>query len=113
MADVAGSPRFGTRPLMKSYGPPELDPDFWASISANTYLADLSGPLQLHHGSADESVPAEFSFNLALEVREAGHLAELFIYDGDDHNISLNFTGALLRSIDFFDRYVKQATSQP
>lgn len=113
MADVAGRPRFGTRPLMQSYGPPELDPDFWASISANTYLADLSGPLQLHHGSADESVPAEFSFNLALEVREAGHLAELYIYDGDDHNISLNFTGALLRSIDFFDLYVKQATGQP
>ncbi|MEX1248335.1 MAG: prolyl oligopeptidase family serine peptidase [Anaerolineales bacterium] len=107
MADVAGRPRFGTRNLLVFYGSPGMYPDVWASISANTYLADLSGPVQLHHGTADESVPTEFSVNLALEVREAGGVAELFVYDGDDHNISLNFTGALLRSIKFFDRYLK------
>lgn len=107
MTNVAGRPRFGTRGLLLSYGPPESDPEFWASISANSYLADLSGPLQLHHGTADESVPTEFSTNLALQVRELGLVADLYIYDGDNHNISQNFTGALLRSIDFFDLYVK------
>ncbi|MEX2161580.1 MAG: alpha/beta fold hydrolase [Anaerolineales bacterium] len=109
MADVAGTPRFGTRRLLYSYGSPGTYSEFWASISANSYLADLSGPLQLHHGTADESVPTEFSVNLAVEVREAGGIAELFVYDGDDHNISNNFTGALLRSIEFFDRYLKSA----
>jgi hypothetical protein len=52
-------------------------------------------------------VPTEFSTNLALQVRELGLIADLYIYDGDNHNISQNFTGALLRSIDFFDQYVK------
>lgn len=107
MTDISGRPRFGTRQLLETYGPPSLMPEFWASISANTYLTDLSGPLQLHHGTADESVPAEFSTNLAVEVRDAGEVAELYIYDGDNHNISNYFTGALLRSIDFFDLYVK------
>jgi dipeptidyl aminopeptidase/acylaminoacyl peptidase len=107
MTDVAGRPRFGTRGLLLSYGLPENNPEFWASISANSYLSDLSGPLQLHHGTADESVPTEFSTNLALQVRELGLVADLYIYDGDNHNISQNFTGALLRSIDFFDQYVK------
>ncbi len=107
MTDVGGRPRFGTRQLLETYGPPSLMPEFWASISANSYLADLSGPLQLHHGTADTSVPAEFSTNLALEVREVGGIADLYIYNGDDHNISNYFTGALLRSIEFFDLYVK------
>lgn len=110
MIDLAGRPRFGTRSLLLSNGRPENDPEFWASISANSFLADLSGPLQLHHGSADESVPTEFSTNLALQVRELGLIAELYIYEGDNHNISQNFTAALLRSIDFFDLYVKGVT---
>jgi dipeptidyl aminopeptidase/acylaminoacyl peptidase len=107
MTDVGGRPRFGTRQLLETYGPPSLMPEFWASISANSYLADLSGPLQLHHGTADTSVPVEFSTNLAIEVREIGKIADLYIYDGDDHNIANYFTGALLRSIEFFDLYVK------
>jgi dipeptidyl aminopeptidase/acylaminoacyl peptidase len=107
MVDVAGRPRFGTISLVLNYGPPDFNPAFWQSISANSYLKDLSGPLQLHHGTADETVPTEFSVNLALEAREAGQFAELYIYDGDDHNISLYFTAALSRSIDFFDQYVK------
>jgi len=108
MIDVGGRPRFGTRSLMLNYGPPDFDPDFWESISAHSYLADLSGPLQLHHGTADDSVPTEFSINLALEVREVGMVADLYIYEGDDHNISLYFTSAILRSIEFFDLHVKQ-----
>lgn len=108
MTNINGRPRFGTRGLIEAYGEPRLTPDFWAAISANSYLTDLSGPLQLHHGTADESVPPEFSTNLAVEVRELGMTADLYIYEGDNHNISQNFTGALLRSIDFFDLYVKQ-----
>jgi dipeptidyl aminopeptidase/acylaminoacyl peptidase len=107
MTDIDGRPRFGTRGLLQTYGPPEQNPEFWASISANSYLADLSGPLQLHHGTADHSVPTFMSYYLAEEARAAGKEAELYIYDGDDHNLATYFTAAMLRSIDFFDKYVK------
>ncbi|MCW5876242.1 MAG: alpha/beta fold hydrolase [Anaerolineales bacterium] len=107
MVHVDGRPRFGTRGLLEAYGPPEANPEFWASISANSYLAELPGPLQLHHGTADSSVPAGFSVQLAVQVRQAGGVAELYEYDGDDHNISRFFTSAMLRSIEFFDRHVK------
>lgn len=107
VTDIDGRPRFGTRTLLRVHGLPEEAPEFWASISANSYLADLSGPLQLHHGTADHSVPLFFSYNLAEEAREAGQIAELYVYDGDDHNLATYFTTAMLRSIDFFDLYVK------
>jgi len=89
------------------YGTPEQNPAFWNAISANSYLADLSGPLQLHHGTADEDVPVSFSVRLAEQVRQAGRGAELYLYEGDNHNISLYFTQAMDRTIEFFDRYLK------
>ncbi len=89
------------------YGTPEDNPEFWASVSANTYVADLSGPLQLHHGTNDEDVPLAFSIHLAEEVRAAGLRADLFEYEGDNHNISKYFSLAMGRTIEFFDSVLK------
>lgn len=107
MINIVGRPRFGTHSLLQRNGDPEYAPEFWASISANSYLEDLSGPLQLHHGSADDSVPVTFSIRLAANVEAAGKTVELYIYEGDDHNLSQNFDTAMLRSIEFFDKYLK------
>ena len=54
--------------------------------------SDLSGPLQLHHGTEDEDVPLAFSIRLAEEVRAVGGIADLYTYEGDNHNISQYFT---------------------
>jgi len=92
---------------IEQYGSPEENPDFWNSISANSYLSDLSGPLQLHHGTADETVPLEFSKTLYAEVLAAGKTVEFYTYEGDNHNISIHFNAAMTRTIEFFDRYLK------
>lgn len=89
------------------YGSPEENPSFWNSISANSYLADISGSIQLHHGTADTSVPVAFSQTLAKQMQTAGKKVELYTYAGDDHNIANSFNTAMQRSVDFFDRYVK------
>jgi dipeptidyl aminopeptidase/acylaminoacyl peptidase len=96
---------------MEVYGSPEENPEFWASISANSFLEDLSGPLQLHHGTADGDVPVEFSQWLSAQVEAVDGSVELFTYEGDNHNISNSFETAMQRSIDFFDRYVKSVTN--
>jgi dipeptidyl aminopeptidase/acylaminoacyl peptidase len=88
-------------------GTPEENPAFWNALSANSYLADLSGPLQLHHSSTDESVPVEFSTLLAAQIQAAGKPVESFIYTDDDHNLSANFDSAMQRSLAFFDNYLK------
>jgi len=104
-----GGGRRWTAELVALYGTPEQNPAFWASISPNSYLKDLSGPIQLHHGTADTSVPYEFSVTLEKQLGEAGQYQELFTYPGDDHNISRNLAVALQRSVAFFDKYVKNA----
>ncbi len=92
---------------VEQFGTPEENPDFWNGISANSYLADLSGPIQLHHGTADEEVPLEFSETLYEQIMQAGTTAEFYTYDGDNHNLSNFFSQAMTRTIEFFDRYLK------
>ena len=89
------------------YGTPVENPGFWAGISANSYMKDLSGPLQLHHDAGDSEVPVKFSQDLFQEIRAAGKTSEYYEYPGDDHNIANYFNQAMQRTIEFFDRYLK------
>ena len=93
--------------LLNTFGAPDQNPVFWNPISPLNYLADLSGPLQLHHGSNDESVPAGFSRQLAQQAQAAGKIVDYYEYPGDDHNLSLSSATALERSLAFFDYYLK------
>ena len=92
---------------LEQYGTPDENPDFWNGISSNSYLADLSGPIQLHHGTSDESVPHEFSRSLYEQIQLVGQTAELYVYEGDNHNLSNYFSQAMTRTIEFYDRYLK------
>jgi uncharacterized protein len=93
--------------MEQTYGSVETNPDFWHSISANSYLSDLNGPVQLHTGTADHDVPWEYSQMLYDELQQANKYAEFYTYEGDNHNISTNFSQAMQRTIEFFDKYVK------
>jgi dipeptidyl aminopeptidase/acylaminoacyl peptidase len=102
-----GRPGRGSQSLASQYGTPEENPEFWASISATSYLDDISGPIQLHHGTADTSVPYEWSENLYEQLLAAGKVVEFYGYEGDNHNLSNQFGMAMARSIQFFDTYLK------
>ena len=101
------NPRSWRYSLVNEFGSPESNPEFWNSISANSYLSDLSGPIQLHHGTADEDVPLEFSELLFYQMMEASQYVEFYKYEADNHNISNYFSTAMQRTIEFFDRYLK------
>lgn len=104
---TSGLNRGWRQTLVEKYGEPEKNPEFWASISANSFLSDISGPVQIHHGTADTSVPVVFSETLDTQLKTARKISELYIYQGDDHNLANNLGVALDRSVAFFDKYVK------
>lgn len=95
--------------LTEQYGSFEENPQFWDSISSTSYLQDVSGPIQIHHGTADDSVPVDFSRDLEKRLKDQKKAVEYFEYAGDNHNISFNFQSAMQQSVAFFDRYVKNA----
>ena len=93
--------------FVSQYGTPEQNPEFWASISPITFVGEASGPIQLHHGTNDADVPLHFSESLFAAAQAAGLPVELYVYPGDNHNISAGFGAAMGRSVAFFDRYLK------
>jgi dipeptidyl aminopeptidase/acylaminoacyl peptidase len=93
--------------LIDTYGDADANPTFWNSISPISFVADISGPIQLHHGSADAEVPLLFSQRLENALKKADKSVEMYTYEGDDHNIAYNVNTALDRSVKFFDKYLK------
>jgi dipeptidyl aminopeptidase/acylaminoacyl peptidase len=91
----------------EQYGTVGENPEFWLGISANSFLDDISGPVQLHHGTADTSVPIEFSRTLYQELLDAGKTVEYYEYEGDNHNLSRYFTQAMVHTLEFYDKYLK------
>jgi len=90
------------------FGDPQENPGKWAPLSANSYLDKLSGPLQLHHGTADTEIPIEFSYTLTEQIQTAGGMVDFYIYENDNHNLSNDFSTAMFRSINFFNQFLKQ-----
>jgi len=77
-------------------------------ISPINYTKDLSGPLQIHHGTADQSVPWEFSQTLDEVLTQNNIDHEYYLYQGADHNLSGSAFGpAITRSVNFFDKHLK------
>ena len=93
--------------MIERFGEPDENPAAWAAISPNSYVSEISGPLQLHHGTADTDVPVEYSQILNAQVASVQGTVEYYEYPGDNHNLSVNFNTAMARSIAFFDQYLK------
>lgn len=79
--------------LVEQHGMPTDDSEFWRNSSAINYVADIAGPVQIHHGTADAEVPLYFSQRLDGALTAANKPHELFAYEGGDHQ----FTNAAYR----------------
>ena len=89
--------------VIEEFGLPSENPGYWSHIDPYSYLDFIKGPVQLHHGSSDSSVPFELSVSLNEALLNAGKKTELFIYPGADHNLyGADFDAAMARTVEFF-----------
>ncbi len=94
----------GTRP-----GPemdaPEAD---LVRISPASYLADIVAPVSIHHSIHDETVPYEWSEELAARMEDLGKTAELFLYANTPHTFRGEADQLFMRRmIAFFDAHLR------
>lgn len=84
------------------YGEPEDNPAFWKEISPITYFDKIDTPFQIHHGTADEDVPLEWSEKTANRLRELGKRVELFTYPNEPHEFIAAWPLVMQRTVSFF-----------
>jgi uncharacterized protein len=106
-AQIQQSWRMNRTRFINLYGTPESNPGFWNSIDPIKHLEYFSTPIQIHHAKGDETVTYRLSEEFAKDLEAAGKTHELYLYEGDDHNLSANFNIAMQRSVAFFDKYLK------
>ena len=81
--------------------------------SLTNYLDGINGPLQIHQGMTDESVPQKWSDDLVKILKDkrkdATNAAELnyFMYPGADHNLMPAWNLVVSRDIQFFRKYLQ------
>ena len=97
----------GRQAMLDKYKTPKENPQFWDTIDPVKNLNLINTPIQLHHGTADDEVPLEFSAKLEELLKDLGKTVELYTYEGADHNLSAPFNTAMQRSVAFFDKYLK------
>lgn len=95
--------------LIQVYGAGEEAGEIYKKISPLTYFYAVSAPVQLHHGAADSDVPIEFSEKIAEELGKLGKRFEFFRYAGEGHEFGRAWRTAAERSLQFFDRYVRES----
>ena len=100
--------------VVRHFGTPQAKPDTWARMSPIHYLADASGPVQVHHGLADEEVTPQFSARLWAAMQAAGTPGEVYTYPGVGHLWQQPDAWRLMmdRTAAFYDRYLKTGIIQ-
>lgn len=58
------------------------------AISPLDHLERIKAPISIHHGSADETVPPEWSQELCQELEKDGFKPQCFVYEGAGHTFA-------------------------
>ena len=94
--------------ITRRYGTPTSSPEFWKNISPINFLQSVTEPVHIHHGTADESVPLEWSERTAQALKAAGKDVELFVYESEPHEFINAWPRVMQRVTEFFDQQLKR-----
>ena len=73
------------------------------NFSPNKYYKNISAPIQVHQGTADDAVPVAWTNEFVEKLDELEIENECYVYNGADHNLLGGWNDAVLRSIDFYN----------
>jgi uncharacterized protein len=93
--------------VVDTYGTPEINPEFWHDISMVNFLDKIITPIMLHHGTADESVPLDWSNRMNDLLKEKNKNITYYTYDGQPHEFTSAWGLVMQRTVEFFDKYLK------
>ncbi len=75
--------------------------------SPSRFLANINAPIIIHHGEADDTVPIQWSVDLADRLTALNKLATLYTYPGENHVfVGWGWQLFMTRTLAFFDDYL-------
>lgn len=92
--------------IIDAHGAPEDEPEFWDGRSARTYFDRVTEPILIHHGTADDTCPLEWSHATLAALEAAGADVELLEYEGEPHAFEAAWPASIERSAKFFEQHL-------
>ena len=92
--------------VLDAYGGPEDNPRLWHEAGSRSFLDRIDVPVQIHHGTADDTCPFAWSEATARELRSAGKDVELFAYPGESHRFDEGWPTLMRRTVAFFAEHL-------
>ncbi|MFA6973292.1 MAG: alpha/beta fold hydrolase [Parcubacteria group bacterium] len=102
MSDIA-------QKTLAKYGTFETNPEFWKTVSAENYFANITSPILLHQGALDQDVPVEWSQELNDNLKKAAKAVTYYEYPNEPHTFINAQAQVMQRSLEFFDTHVKNS----
>jgi dipeptidyl aminopeptidase/acylaminoacyl peptidase len=93
--------------IISRYGSPESNPEFWDGLSAINYFENVKTPVMIHHGTADKSVPVEWSDRTAAALSAEGKSVVYYKYPGGRHEFTVFWPRVMRRTAEFFNKHLK------
>ena len=101
-----GSPK--TREQIRTkYGTPKSNPKFWDNVSVKTFIENVQDSVAVHHGTADDSVPIEWSDKLVAEFKKNGKHIGYYKYKDGKHEFIKHWPQVMERTVFYFDTHLK------
>jgi dipeptidyl aminopeptidase/acylaminoacyl peptidase len=92
--------------IIDAYGDPADEPDFWRQRSARTFFDQITEPVLIHHGTADDTCPLEWSHETLEALEAAGVGAELVEWEGEPHAFEAEWGQSIERTVEFFEAHL-------
>lgn len=88
--------------IIDEYGAPEEAPEFWQNLSPRTFFDRVTEPVLIHHGTADDTCPLEWSRETLAAMHQADVDAELVEWEGEPHAFEARWTDSIEQTAEFF-----------
>ncbi|NED97995.1 alpha/beta fold hydrolase [Phytoactinopolyspora alkaliphila] len=95
-----------TEEIIDAYGPPEDAPGFWQDVSPVTFFDQVTEPVLMHHGTADDTCPIEWAHDTRDALADAGADVTLEVYEGEQHAFEPQWQASIETTAEFFDRHL-------
>jgi dipeptidyl aminopeptidase/acylaminoacyl peptidase len=93
--------------ITQAYGSPDQSPEFWKNLSPINFLDRVKAPVMISHGTADETVPLEWSQRTYDGLKKANKDAVFYTYPGEGHEFATAWPTVMQRTIDFLNEKLK------
>lgn len=96
----------GAAAFYDRFGTPQERPGFYRGLSSRTYFDRVEAPVQIHHGTADDTCPPVWSRRTHEALRAAGASSTLLTYEGEGHAFGPRFEDSMRRTVAFLRRHL-------